>query len=80
MRGGGGPGGMFGQNNSNKRFNVTLSLSARNLLNHVNLTAPVGNLSSPLFGQSLSIAGFGGPGGASVASNRRIEASLRFTF
>ncbi|MCC6588591.1 MAG: carboxypeptidase regulatory-like domain-containing protein [Bryobacterales bacterium] len=80
MRGGGGPGGMFGQNNSNKRFNVTLSLSARNLLNHVNLTSPVGNLTSPLFGQSLSIAGFGGPGGASAASNRRLEASLRFTF
>jgi hypothetical protein len=60
---------------------LTLSISAQNVLNHVNPSSPVGNLSSPLFGQSLSSAGgFGfGPGGA-TAGNRRIELVARFSF
>jgi hypothetical protein len=82
--GGGGMGGMFGGGNSEKRYNLTLSVSARNLLNTVNLGAPVGNLSSALFGQSLSTAGggFGGPGGGDGggAGNRRIDFQLRFSF
>jgi len=65
-----------------KKRNLTLSISARNLLNHVNLAAPVGNLSSTLFGESISTAGggFGPGGGASASANRRIDLSLRFTF
>ncbi len=62
---------------------LTLSLSAQNLMNHVNRTAPVGNLSSPLFGQSLgSAGGFGfGPGGSSASGgNRRIELQGRLSF
>ena len=85
---GGGPGGpgggpmraMFGGESTGKRFNLTLSVSARNVLNHVNLASPVGNLSSPLFGQSLSLAGGFGPGGESAAANRRIDFQLRFSF
>jgi hypothetical protein len=49
----------------------------------VNLSPPVGNLSSPLFGQSLAtVAGFGfGPGGgSSSAGNRRMELQARFGF
>jgi hypothetical protein len=90
--GGGGPrgggGGGFDGGSTGKRYNVTLSLSARNLFNHTNLGAPVGNLSSPLFGISNSIAGggFGGPGGGGPgggggsANNRRLDLQLRFTF
>ena len=81
FRGGGpgGPGGMFGGgDNTGKRYNLTLSASARNLLNYVNLSSPDGNLSSPYFGQSLSLAG-GFGGGASVY-NRRIDLQLRFSF
>ncbi|MCZ2151403.1 MAG: carboxypeptidase regulatory-like domain-containing protein [Bryobacterales bacterium] len=78
---GGGGGGMFGASNSEKRFNLTLSASARNLFNHVNLGLPVGNLSSPLFGESTSIAGGFGPGGAmGAAGNRRLELQLRLSF
>ncbi|MGD0580204.1 MAG: TonB-dependent receptor, partial [Bryobacteraceae bacterium] len=76
----GGPGGMFGGggDNTGKRYNLTLSASARNLLNYVNLSSPNGNLSSPYFGQSLALAsGFGG--GAGVY-NRRIDLQLRFSF
>lgn len=83
MRGGGGPrggpGGMFGESGSG-RYNLTLSASARNLLNNVNLGMPIGNLTSPLFGTSNSIAAGFGPGGASATANRRIEFQLRFSF
>lgn len=85
-RGGGGGGPMgFGGGSTGKRFNITLSVSARNLLNNVNLSTPVGNLSSNSFGQSLSLGGGFGPGGpggggASAASNRRLDLSLRFSF
>jgi hypothetical protein len=44
----------------------------------VNAGTPVGNLSSPFFGQSLSTAG--GFGGGGAAGNRRIEMELRFGF
>ncbi len=85
---GGGDGGMFGGGASGKRYSLSLSASARNLFNHVNLGSPVGNLSSTLFGTSTGIGGggFGGPGGGgggggqSAAGNRRLELSLRFSF
>ena len=61
---------------------IVLSDSAQNLLNHTNPGAPVGNLSSPFFGQSLASAGsFGfGPGGSTTAGNRRIELQARLAF
>jgi len=65
------------------RYNLTVSLSFQNILNRVNLSAPVGNLSSPNFGESLglsgSFGGFGG-GGGSGAGNRRIYAQVRLNF
>jgi hypothetical protein len=77
----GGPpgGGMFG-GSSGRRYNLTLSVSARNLLNYVNLSTPVGNLGSPFFGESTSLGGGFGPFGASAAANRRIDLQLRFSF
>lgn len=59
------------------RYSLTFSIMARNLLNTVNLGRPVGNLSSPLFGTSTSIHGFG-PGGASA--NRLVDLQMRFSF
>lgn len=83
----GGPGGFFGGGNTGKRYNVTLSVQAQNLLNRVNPAAPVGNLSSPLFGQFTQLGGFfgggpggGGPFGGGAAGNRRIDVQLRFSF
>ncbi len=77
--GSGGPGGMFGGSSTGKRFNLTLSVSARNLLNNVNLANPVGNLSSSMFGTSNAISG-GMGGGGSATANRRIEFQARLSF
>ncbi len=80
-RGGfGGPGG-FGGGGSGGRYNLTFSVNFQNLLNHVNLNNPVGNIGSSLFGQSTATTGgFGGFGGGGGAYNRRIDASIRFSF
>ena len=84
--GGGGGGGAAdsgdGGGASEKRYNLTFSLNIQNLFNRANLGTPVGNLSSPLFGQSTNVAGgFGGGGGGNqAAGNRRIEALIRFSF
>ena len=67
---------------SGRRYSLTASMMFHNLLNTVNPAAPIGSLNSPEFGQAISQAsgGFGGPGGAAQAFNRRIDFSLRFSF
>ncbi|HEX8337268.1 MAG TPA: carboxypeptidase regulatory-like domain-containing protein [Pyrinomonadaceae bacterium] len=67
--------------NVEKRYGLTFGLRVQNLFNRTNAAAPVGNLSSPLFGLSTSSSGsFGFGGGNPAAGNRRVEAQLRFTF
>ncbi|HEU4596055.1 MAG TPA: carboxypeptidase regulatory-like domain-containing protein [Pyrinomonadaceae bacterium] len=79
-RGGGGRGG-GGEGQTEQRYSLTFSVNVQNLLNNTNLGTPVGNLSSPLFGQSFSSAGrFGAGGGSQSAGNRRIELQVRFGF
>ncbi len=70
--GGGGGGG-----NSEQRYNLTLSIGARNAFNHMNLANPIGNLSSPRFGQSNGLAG--GPFNSSAA-NRSVDLQMNFSF
>ena len=77
----GGPGGHgddHGRGSSDRRYTLTFSASARNLLNTVNLAPPIGNLSSPLFGTSVAVSG-GRCGGGSGA-NRILEMTVRFSF
>ena len=57
---------------------LTITALSRNLLNHPNFALPVGNLSSPLFGQSTALAT--GGGGNSASGNRRIEFQLKIAF
>jgi len=81
--GGPGPQGGGGGAASEKRYNLNVSINFQNLLNHVNLGTPVGNLSSPSFGESLGLGGaFGGFGapGSTGAGNRRIYAQVRLNF
>jgi hypothetical protein len=73
---GGPPPGMF-HPVGNKRYTIEITLDVHNLFNNVNLASPIGNLSSPLFGQSNALGG--GPFANSTA-NRRIELETRFTF
>ena len=70
---------MFG-GASGLRYNLTLSLMANNVINHPNYSSPSGDLSSPYFGESRSLAGNFGPGGGSSAYNRRIMLQVRFSF
>jgi hypothetical protein len=78
----GGPGGPGGP----AKYNLTLSVNFNNILNHVNFSAPEGNLTSPSFGQSLSTGGGfggfgpGGGGGGDAGPNRKIYLNARFTF
>jgi hypothetical protein len=72
---GGGPGGGF--DTSNRRYSLTFAVAARNVLNNVTVAAPVGNLSSPLFGESNGLAG--GVYSSSTA-NRRIDLQITFGF
>jgi hypothetical protein len=82
MAGGGGRGGgIFGPGNTGtRRYNLTFSAYARNLLNNVNLGSPVGVIGSPLFDQSNSLGGVFGGGAASQAANRRIDFQMIFSF
>lgn len=77
---GGGRGGRR-SNNEDSRFNLEFTVSIRNLFNRTNLGTPVGNLRSPFFGRSTSLAGgFGFGGGSSSAGNRRLELEVEFEF
>ena len=62
---------------SGRKYTLTFSVAARNLFNRVNLDTPVGNLSSPVFGHSTSIHGYGH---GSASANRTIDLQLRFSF
>jgi hypothetical protein len=82
-----GPGGPQGPGgaSSEKRFTLNVSLYVSNIFNHVNLGVPVGNLSSPNFGESLGLSSTasnfgGGAVGSAGAGNRRIYAQLRLNF
>jgi len=73
--GGGGP--MMGGSTSDRRYNLTLSASARNVFNKVNLANPGGVLGSPFFDKYNNL--FGGPFSTGVAV-RRIDLQASFTF
>ncbi|MDQ2842823.1 MAG: carboxypeptidase-like regulatory domain-containing protein [Acidobacteriota bacterium] len=79
-RGGGGGGrGGFGDSSTEHRYNLTLGVNARNILNHENLNTPNGALTSPYFLEATGITG--GYGAEATASNqRRLDIQLRFAF
>jgi hypothetical protein len=73
--------GLFNQPSTPRKYNVTLAMSSRNLLNHTNPGPIVGNISSPLFGRANQMAGTpNGEGFSEAANNRRFELQLRFTY
>ena len=73
--GGGGPMNLGG--GSDRRYSFTLSASARNMFNKVNLANPGGVLGSPFFDKYNNL--FGGPFSTGVAV-RRIDLQATFSF
>lgn len=81
MMGGGGGGGMFGGGDNRKPYNLTLGVNVQNVFNNVNLSQPVGVLTSPSFGRPRSTGGgFGFFGGGGGSANRRVELQMRFSW
>lgn len=72
VAGGGFGGGGFGGGglDATGRYSVVLSINVRNIFNNVNFSTPIGNLGSPLFGESTGLAGggFGGGGGGGAGN------------
>jgi len=61
-----------------KPYRLNLSVYVENVLNHPNFDAPVGNLSSPRFGQPTRLNG--SFRGGKDLGNRQVELQLRFSF
>ena len=79
--GGRGLGGLIAPPTTSHRYNLSIGLSIRNLLNHTNPGPITGDITSPYFGFANSVAG--GPNGEGFyenANNRRLESQLKFTF
>jgi Carboxypeptidase regulatory-like domain len=75
LSGGGGP--SFWHPASSGKYNLTLGVAVHNIFNTVNLGTPDGNLGSPLFDKSNSLAQ--GPF-STQAANREVDFQIRFTF
>lgn len=58
-----------------RKYAVELWVESQNLLNHANLTPPVGTLDSPLFGRSIGVTG-----GSSLSPNRVVDLQLSLQF
>jgi hypothetical protein len=80
----GGGGGMMvmggpGFSANRHKYNLTFSINAINVLNHLNEGQFNGTLTSPFFGISNGVGG-GGGGGFNFNGARRLDLSLRFNF
>jgi hypothetical protein len=76
-----GLGRLLGSPTTRHRFNLSIGLSVRNLLNHTNPGPIIGNITSPYFGFANQIAGMqNGEGFYETANNRRLESQIKFTF
>ena len=72
---------MVGTPKTVHRYNMIISMSVQNLLNHTNPGPITGDITSPLFGAANRVAGgANGEGVFETANNRRLEAQVRFTF
>jgi hypothetical protein len=72
-----------GSASTGHRYNLTISLAVRNIINHNNPGPIIGNIASPLFGranQPYGVSTLGGTGFSESANNRRLELQTRFTF
>jgi hypothetical protein len=73
---GGGP--TMASTNSDRRYNLTLGVNARNVFNNVNVANPNAVVGSRLFDVPNSLQG--GPFSPGTAANRKIELQATFSF
>ena len=71
---------IFHTDKGDQRYNMTFSITARNLFNNVNPGLPVGDLSSPAFGTSNWLASSGNPAHPSYGNNRTVQLEIRLGF
>ena len=69
-----------GSQSAGHRYNLSISMSIRNIINHTNPGPIIGNITSPLFGQANQPSDAGGVGFSESANNRRLELQTRLTF
>jgi hypothetical protein len=74
----GGGGGFNTSSNSDRRYNLTLGVGARNVFNNVNVANPNSVLGSRFFDVSNALQG--GPFSQGSSANRRIELQATFAF
>ena len=65
---------------ADRPYTLTFAVEANNVLNHVNPGVPVGVLTSPLFGQSISLNSPFSLGALSTSSNRTVTLHCNFSF
>jgi hypothetical protein len=63
-----------------RKYNLTISATTFNALNHANYAAPEGDLASPYFGQYRGLADLAGHMAAPTTFNRKVSLQVRFTF
>jgi Carboxypeptidase regulatory-like domain len=64
-----------GQGSAEHRYTLNVNVDVNNVFNHVNQGGYVGNLSSPLFGQSTNLYLF-----RDTSNNRRVQFGMQFNF
>jgi hypothetical protein len=65
----------------NRRYSLSIGMSARNIMNHTNPGPIIGNITSPLFGRANQVFGtVNGEGFSENANNRRLEMQIRLSF
>jgi len=74
------PHGLFHDSSTQHRFNLTVAVIVRNVLNTTNPGLPIGNLSSTYFNQSNWLASSAGPEDAAYGNNRRVQFQVRLSF
>jgi hypothetical protein len=65
---------------TDRPYSLTFAVEAYNVFNHVNPGTPVGVLSSPLFGESISLNSPFSLGGFSTSANRTVTLHCNFSF
>lgn len=73
--------GLLRSSSTERRFNLIVGMSVRNLLNQTNPGPIIGDITSPLFGLSNQAkVAPNGEGFSESANNRRLELQIRLTF